>query len=202
VTTNDASDDPRHWRVRQRRLALDAEPWLKVWKEDVQLPDERIVEGFVTIEMPDFVVIVATTPRGEILTQRGYKHGPGRVCLSLPAGFIEPGEDSLDAAMRELREETGYQANRWDALGHFVNDGNRGSGSGHLYLARDATQVAEPNSGDLETVTIELMSLDSLLRAIQAGEVGDIPNAAAIGLAAVRLNRESGNVDDEVRAEG
>lgn len=202
MTTNDASDDPRHWRVRRRRLALNADPWLRVWKEDVQLPDERIVEGFVTIEMTDFVVIVAMTPGGEILTQRGYKHGPRRVCLSLPAGFIEPGEAPLGAAMRELREETGYLASSWEALGHFVNDGNRGSGSGHLYLAREATQVAEPNSGDLETVTIELMSLDSLLRATQSGEVGDIPNAAAIGLAAVRLNRESRYTDDELSAQG
>ena len=86
-------------------------------------------------------------------------------------------------------------ATEWEPLGRFVNDGNRGSGSGHLYLARNATPVAEPNSGDLETVTIQLMSLDELLRAAQDGDVGDIPNAAAIGLAAVRLCRESASAE-------
>jgi ADP-ribose pyrophosphatase len=195
-TTNDDANDPRHWRVRRRQLTLNADPWLRVWKEDLALPDERMVDGFFTIEMPDYVVAVATTATGEILTQRGYKHGPRRVCTSLPAGFIESGEEPIDAAKRELLEEAGYVADKWELLGCFVSDGNRGSGSGHLYLARHATPVAEPNSGDLETVTIESISLDALLRAIQEGEIGDIPNAAAIGLAAVRLGRESTSKGD------
>jgi hypothetical protein len=121
-TTNDDSNDPRHWRVRRRQLTLNADPWLRVWKEDLALPDERMVDGFFTIEMPDYVVIVATTAIGEILTQRGYKHGPRRVCTSLPAGFIEPGEEPLDGAKRELLEETGYVAREWELLGRFVND--------------------------------------------------------------------------------
>jgi len=190
-TTNDDPADPRYWRVRRRQLALNADPWLRVWQEDLQLPNGRMVDGFYTVDMPDYVVIVATTTDDAILTLRGYKHGPRRVCTSLPAGFIEPGEDPLDAARRELREETGYAAEEWEPLGHFVNDGNRGSGSGHLYLARGATPIGEPDSGDLETVTVELRSLNDLLRAALDGEIGDIPNAAALGLAAVRLNRES-----------
>jgi len=185
---NEDPHDSHHWRVRRRQLALNADPWLRVWQEDVQLPNGRMVSGFYTIDMPDYVVIVATTANDAIVTLRGYKHGPRRVCTSLPAGFIELGEDPLEAARRELREETGYAAEQWETLGRFVNDGNRGSGSGHLYLAHDATPVTEPNSGDLETVAIELRSLDDLLQAVRDGEIGDIPNAAALGLAAARLN--------------
>jgi ADP-ribose pyrophosphatase len=180
-------DDARHWRVRRRQLELNGDPWLRVWREVLQLPDGREVKHFFTIEMPDYVVIVATTIDERILTLRGYKHGPRRVCLSLPAGFIEPGETPLEAARRELLEETGYVAEHWETLGSFVNDGNRGGGSGHLFLAREARPVAEPNSGDLEAVTVELCALTDLLRAAREGEIGDIPNAAALGLAAVRL---------------
>lgn len=180
---NNAQD----WRVRRRQQVLNGDPWLRVWQEDLELPDGREVDRFFTIEMPDYVVIVATTTDGRILTLRGYKHGPRRVCTSLPAGFIEAGEAPLDAARRELLEETGYEAERWETLGRFVNDGNRGGGSGHLFLARGATPVAEPNSGDLEGATVELVSLSDLLHAAADGDIGDIPNAAALGLAAVRL---------------
>lgn len=185
MTGND--DAAQHWRLRQRQLVLNADPWLRVWREDLELPDGRDVDRFFTIEMPDYVVIVATTTDDRILTLRGYKHGPRRVCTSLPAGFIEAGEAPLDAARRELLEETGHQAEHWETLGSFVSDGNRGGGSGHLFLARGARPVTEPQSGDLERVTVELFSLAELLHAAELGDIGDIPNAAALGLAAVRL---------------
>lgn len=185
MTGND--DAAQHWRLRQRQLVLNADPWLRVWREDLELPDGRDVDRFFTIEMPDYVVIVATTTDDRILTLRGYKHGPRRLCTSLPAGFIEAGEAPLDAARRELLEETGHQAERWETLGSFVSDGNRGGGSGHLFLARGARPVTEPQSGDLERVTVELFSLAELLHAAELGDIGDIPNAAALGLAAVRL---------------
>ncbi len=181
------TDDTQGWRVRRRQQVLNADPWLRVWREDLELPDGREVDRFFTIEMPDYVVIVAITTADLILTLRGYKHGPRRICTSLPAGFVEPGEAPLDAARRELLEETGHAAERWESLGSFVNDGNRGGGSGHLFLARGARPVAEPNSGDLERVTVERVSLADLLRAAGNGDIGDIPNAAALGLAAARL---------------
>lgn len=185
-----------HWRIRRRLLVLRADPWLRVWSEDLELPGGRQVDEFFTVEMPDYVVVVAVATDGQIVTERGYKHGPRRVCVSLPAGFVEPGEDPAQAAQRELLEETGYQAAEWESLGSFMNDGNRGSGRGHLFLAYHARQVREPDSGDLELVTINLMSLDDLLEATRRGEVGDIPNVAAIGLAAARVPRGTASGTD------
>lgn len=182
-------DSEARWTVRDRQLKLRAEPWLRVWSEDLALPDGREIDRFFTIDMPDYVVTVAETTAGRIVTERGYKHGPRRVCTSLPAGFVEPSENPVDAARRELLEETGFAAESWEALGSFVNDGNRNSGTGHLFLARGARQIAEPDSGDLETIVIELKSLEELLEATSRGEIGDIPNAAAIGLAILRLGR-------------
>ncbi len=179
------------WTIRHRHLALDASPWLRVWREDLLLPDGREVDGFLNIEMRDYVVVVAITAEGAVVTERGYKHGPRRVCLSLPAGYIEQGEDPGDAARRELQEETGYVAERWEPLGAFTNDGNRGGGCGHLFLAREARLVSEPNSGDLEAVTIELLTFDTLLAAVSSGDVAVIANATAIALAVLRLRDAS-----------
>ena len=173
----------RPWETLARREVVDRRPWLRLWAEDVRLPDGRVVEDFSTIEMPSYAVVVALTAEGQVVVERNYKHGPRRVCLNLPAGYLEPGEDPLTAARRELLEETGYAADEWVHLGGFVNDGNRGCGEGFYYLARGARRVAEPATDDLEEMAIGLMGLDELARAARAGDVAILSIAAAIGLA-------------------
>lgn len=185
-------DDPRHWETIARREVLDRRPWLRVWSEDVRLLDGRVIEDFSTIEMPDFVVIVAITGEGLVVAERNYKHGPSRVGLHLPAGYLEPGEEPLPAAQRELLEETGYAADMWSTLGSFFNDGNRGCGVGHYFLARGARQVATPDAGDLEEIAVELHSLDALLVATRSGEVTVLSIAAALGLAKASLAGNGG----------
>ena len=172
------------WRVLSRRSALDARPWLRAWFESILLPDGRIVDDFVTLEQPDYAVVVPLTQAGEAIVERNYKHGPRRACLNLPAGYLGSGEDPLEAAKRELREETGYVADTWRFLGRFTHDGNRGSGVGHLYLAENSRKVTEPDAGDLEAISVETMPFDRLLLATRTGEVAVLSNAAAIGLAA------------------
>ncbi len=68
----------------------------------------------------------AQTDKGAVVMARHYKHGPRHVILSLPAGHLEPGEQPLDSAKRELLEETGFVADDkdWRSLGSFVVSGN------------------------------------------------------------------------------
>lgn len=171
------------WTTLARREVVDRRPWLRLWAEDVQLPDGRVVADFSTLDMPDYVVVVALTPEDRVVVERNYKHGPRRVCLNLPAGYLEPGEEPLLAARRELREETGYAASEWIYLGGFATDGNRGGGQGHFFLARQARQVVAPAADDLEEIAIGLLPLDELARALRGGEVAVLSIAAAIGLA-------------------
>lgn len=192
------ADDPRPWEVIARRELLDRRPWLRVWSEDVRLPGHppervgRVIEDFSTLEMPDYAVIVAMTEAGMVVAERNYKHGPRRAGLHLPAGYLEPGEEPLAAAQRELLEETGYAADEWTPLGRFAVDGNRGGGWGHFFLARGARAVARPDAGDLEEIAIELVPLAALAAATRSGEVNVLSIAAAIGLAAAALGETAG----------
>lgn len=90
--------------MEARRELLAAAPWLHVWAEDVRLPDGRIVEGYLRLEMLDYVVVVALSDAG-VIVLRSYKHGPADVVTSLPAGYLEPNEEPAAAARRELLEE-------------------------------------------------------------------------------------------------
>src|SRR5580765_2300990 len=63
---------------------------------------------FTILECPDWINVVARTTEGRLLMIRQFRHGTGKVTLEIPGGMVDPGESPADAAVRELREETGY----------------------------------------------------------------------------------------------
>lgn len=171
------------WKTLSRERLLAAPPWLEVDRERVELPGGRVIPDFYRIVLPDFVVIVPTTPSGEIVMVRGYKHALGRLNLASPAGLIEPDEKPLDAARRELFEETGYESDDWTVLGQFVVDGNRGCGTMHLFAARDVHYARPPIEDEAEDLAVELMSRSRVVESIRSGEVGNLAGAGPLAIA-------------------
>lgn len=170
------------WTVLSSREVYAAEPWLKVHLDTVELPDGRRVE-FHQVEVRDFALIVPQTEDGRFVLLRQYKHGARRVNVSFPAGGIEPGEAPLECAKRELLEETGYAAEEWHACGGYVQMGNLRGSTGYLFLARGCRKVAEPDSGDLEEMRVEVMDRAALLAAMAAGDFAIMAQVAALLLA-------------------
>ena len=82
-----------------------------------------------------------------------------------------------------MLEGTGYQAESWQSLGSYVVNGNLGCGKGHFFMAAGAKPVQEPESGDLETMEIELLSREQIAEALRSGEVMLLNHAAVIALA-------------------
>ena len=151
--------------------------------QQVGLPDGKVVDDYHQIKISDYTVIYAEISDGCVVVARQYKHGVGCVTLTLPAGSIEVGESSLDAAQRELLEENGYTSDDWQSMGSFVSNGNYGCGSAHLFMAWNCSRVAEPASGDLEEMEILLMKPDMLLAALSDGRMGTLSSAAAVAYA-------------------
>lgn len=140
-------------------------------------------DGFHHIVLPEFALVVPITGDGRFVMIREYKTGPGAICLNAPAGTLNPGEDPLDAARRELREETGYAADDWRPLGSFPVDGSTGCSRAHLFLARGAAPVAAPQPDETEEIEVVLLDEASLRAALQSGEVTMLPTACAVALA-------------------
>ena len=160
-----------------------AKPWITLSRQQVLLPNGRVVNDYHQVIMPEYTVVFAETKEGLVIVERQYKHGIGEVTLSLPAGLKEEGEDSIQAAQRELIEETGYAATEWRHIGSFVPNSNYGCGKAHLYHALNARRVSDPKSGDLEEIEILFLTKVELLEALGSGKFHAMSMAAAIALA-------------------
>ncbi len=177
------------WEVLEGREIFAAPPWIRLSRQRIRLPDGRVIDDFHYIHLTDYAIVVAQTPDGRFILERQYKHGVGKVCLTLPAGGIAAGEDPLRAAQRELLEETGYEADSWQCLGRYTCNANYGCGNAHIFTARNARKIAEPDSDDLEKMEIVLLSEKELRRALRDGEVVVLGAAAAVALAVNCENR-------------
>lgn len=174
------------WQVLDETSLLRVDPWFHVTKQKIALPDGRVIDGYYQIHQRDYVEIVAGDTRGLVLGLWRYKHGPRRVNLGLPAGYVEEGESPRQAAERELREEAGLAAENWIPLGEFHLDGNRSQARCHIWLADHCLPVAASPSDDLEESRREWISINRWLRHIREGNVATLAVATAILLAARR----------------
>ena len=186
--------DQRPWRILRSKLLLDRIPWMRVYSEKVELPDGRVVEGYLRVEQPDFVSIVPVRSGREVGLIRGYKHGVGAVDMQPPAGYVEKGEDVLITAQRELLEVTGCQAEAWFELGSYVISGNRGAGKAHMYLATGCQQIVEPDPGDLEEQEVVWLPLKEVQQRWTDGKFSQMATVAALALAFNRLGMEDINL--------
>jgi len=173
------------WELLATFQLISAPPWLEVFREKVRLPSGRVIDDFYRVITPDFSVVVAVTPEGELLMVRGYKHGPRRTCLNAPAGLIEPGESPLEAAQRELLEETGYSSSEWVSLGSFTVDSNRQCGTAHIFLAKNTVRITTAKEDDAEEFEVELMRPGNFVQAVRGSEVFTLATVCAISLAMV-----------------
>ena len=171
------------WKVLASTPVYRFDPWLAVERQKIELSDGRVVDDYHRIALQDFAGIVARAEDGRFLVTRQYRHGPGRVCLTLPGGALDPGEAPLDAAKRELREETGFEALAWRSLGSFTVNANYGCGTAHFFAAEGARQTTALASDDLEDTELVLLTEDELHAALDRGEFAAMGAVAAILLA-------------------
>lgn len=170
------------WKTLSRRTILNHSRFLVVENHTVELPSGRVISEWPWLITPDYVNVLAVTEGGQFLCFRQTKYGVDGTSLAPAGGFLEPGEDPLTAAQRELLEETGCEASDWISLGHYTVDGNRGAGTAHLFLARNARRVAEANADDLEEQQLLHLSRSELETALAAGEFKVLSWAAVVAL--------------------
>lgn len=154
---------------------------LHVVRDDVRLPNgASSVREY--IRHPGAVVILAYLDNGYLLFERQFRYPLQRVFLELPAGKIDPGEDILATAQRELREETGYAAREWRHLGVMHPCIGYSDERIEVFAARGLTQVGAALDDHEFLQVIELAPAQLRARVLQ-GEITDAKTITALYLA-------------------
>jgi ADP-ribose pyrophosphatase len=173
----------QQWKTLDRKLILDESPWLKVEHHTVELPSGQIIPNWQWVITPDYVNVVAVAKDGMFICFRQVKYAFEDDTLAIVGGYLNDGEEPFAAAQRELREETGYESEEWQDLGHYRVDPNRGVAVGHLFLARNARLTSAPIVGDLEEQHLLLLTRAEVESALAAGEFKTMAWTTAIALA-------------------
>lgn len=179
----------RLWKTLSSSQVLDT-PYLRVRREQVELPTGVILPNYYIIENRGWVGIVPFTADGRFLINNQYKHGIGHKVLEFPAGGIDEGEDNpLRTAYRELMEETGYsvEPDKMELLAEMIANPTGAITRIWWYLARDVRKTGEQKVDPAEEIENFLVTPTELLRLIHTGKFAVQGQIAAAYMALEKL---------------
>lgn len=177
-------DDPLHEQQLESERVFDG-VLLKVSRDRVRLPDgKESVREY--IRHPGAVVVVAVMPDERLVFERQFRYPLGRSFLELPAGKIDPNESIEDCAIRELREETGFEASEWKHLGVMHPCIGYSDERIEVFFAKGLTQV-DRALDEGEFLEVLALSYEEAVAAVHGGVITDSKTITALFLAAPLL---------------
>lgn len=166
------TDDPLAWETIDAEIAYEC-PGFDVVHEEVRLPDGTETD-FDYLSEPPAVVVLPFTTDGDVVVIEEWRQAVRRVNSGLPVGTVEPDDDDLEtAARRELREETGYEADEVDPLVTVEPVNGIADSILHFFVARDCEATAEQDLDADETIRVDTEPFDDLRSAVLDGDVRD-----------------------------
>jgi ADP-ribose pyrophosphatase len=149
------------WTELSRRLIY-AGRIFAVLQADRRSPESGREFPFDIVNSPDWVNVVALTEAGQVLLIRQYRAGTQTITTEIPGGTVDEGETPLDAARRELREETGYEADTWEMIGRVHPNPAFQTNATYTFLARDARRTGKQRLEGTELIEVEERRLDEI----------------------------------------
>ena len=158
------------------REALVTTPWVTFIQKEVA--NDNKTESYYSLEVPDYVAVVARTPSGKIPFVRQYRPAVEEFTLELPAGTLEKGESPEQCCVRELREEVGLDAVQVHHAGSHWPDTGRLETLQHTFLV-ETSEADSATDAELEVVYLTPAEIETK---IQTGEIRALLHISALYL--------------------
>ena len=171
--------------------------WIDFRKSRFRFPDGSEFEPYYSYSRRDYVVIVATDEDGKYICVRQYRQGIRRVTTEFCAGGIERtdgreygnhldatnAEGALEAAKRELMEETGYESDDWKFLLSVPSNATMADNYANIFVAKNCRKVSGQNLDDTEFLNVHLYDRNEIDKMIESGEFPQASHILALLLA-------------------
>lgn len=156
----------KKWKIQDRKRVFHSK-FVSVYSDKVRLSNGKIIPDYTVVKKKEYVMVVATDTKNRLIIEKEYKHGSRQVHLTLPAGLIDEGENPVQAAKRELEEETGYTKGKFKLIAAIYEDPAKIMS--RIYVVR-ATGLSVRNYQkleDTEDIEVNLITVAELKKQIK-----------------------------------
>lgn len=177
---------PREWERVESRDGPEFEIF-HVRTDRARSPRTGEVEEFNIADSPDGVTVVARTPEGELVMVEQFRHALRTVTMETPSGFMDEGESPLEAAVRELREETGYEGDEPRVIGCLELNPSWQTTRVYVVEVKNARRSAERELDEAEDIRVLILTRERVLEMVRTGGI-----RAAVAVSALALGEWAG----------
>ena len=165
---------PKEWKIISSKKVYSNE-YLHVYEDKFDLNgiDKIYIRGI----RKDYSTIVPFVSKDEILIIKSYRHLVDSIEIEVPSGYIDEGETAKQAAIRELKEETGYTAKDIISIGSYTLDYSMFKQKGNIFIAYDLDKEKEQSLGIMEKIDVEIIKIKEIEKLLLQGKIS---NAASI----------------------
>lgn len=167
------------WKKLDSRTGENLKLFNVRWDRSENPRTNKSMERLV-LETPDWVNVVPVTREKKVVLVTQYRFGVEKLTIEIPGGLIDSGEASKGAAMRELKEETGYTSGRWIYLGSVEPNPAFHDNLCHHWLALDVEKTGEPSLDPGEDIQVETVSFEEIRKLITSGKLQHVLALSAL----------------------
>lgn len=167
------------WELIKKEPVFESK-WMTIEKRSYRLPTGEIKEDYYHLNRPDYVLVLAIDEQDRILLERQYRRGVDEFVYELPAGWINEGEKPIEAAKRELREETGALGEGDSTVEIFPQPGFS-SMKAHVAVLKVNSQGEHSRDAD-EHLTAEWVSKQQVRAMVKDGRIRDMGLLSALAV--------------------